>query len=272
MIEDFGDLPIRSIKPKMIAAIRDKLSVTPAKANQTLALFRILLSYAERDLEAIPSNPASRPGRLKPPKREQIWSDEDIDMFMQVAEADGRLYISLRQQKTDQWVSVPVHRQLAPLLRARLAAPIVRQRVTADGRKVAELVRLLVPSPEGHVWNRLNFSRAWDATMRRMNFRIAKGLFRAGLKKDEVRTELTDRHRQRRDLRRSAMVRMAEAGATTAQIAAASGHSIDSCQKILDVYLPRRADITLGAICAWEKQQETARSVLTTGNSTAPAS
>ena len=191
MIEDFGDLPIRSIKPKMIAAIRDKLSVTPAKANQTLALFRILLSYAERDLEAIPSNPASRPGRLKPPKREQIWSDEDIDMFMQVAEADGRLYISLRQQKTDQWVSVPVHRQLAPLLRARLAAPIVRQRVTADGRKVAELVRLLVPSPEGHVWNRLNFSRAWDATMRRMNFRIAKGLFRAGLKKDEVRTELT---------------------------------------------------------------------------------
>jgi hypothetical protein len=64
------------------------------------------------------------------------------------------------------------------------------------------------------------------------------------------------------------MVRMAEAGATTPQIAAVSGHSIDSCQKILDVYLPRRADIALGA----EKQEETARSVLTTDNFTASAS
>ncbi len=100
--------------------------------------------------------------------------------------------------------------------------------------------------------------------MRRMNFRIAKGLFRAGLKKDEVQAELLRRHRQRRDLRRTAMVRMAEAGATTPQIAAVSGHSIDSCQKILDVYLPRRADIALGTIRAWEKQEETARSVLTT--------
>jgi hypothetical protein len=294
MMEDYGDLPIRSIKPKMIAAIRDKLSGTPAKANQTLALFRILLSYAERDLEAIPSNPAARPGRLKPPKREQIWSNEDIDLFMhmappsmrlamglmfmtaqrpsdmlamttaQVSEADGRFYISLRQQKTDQWVSVPVHSRLAPLLRARLSTPVVRQRIAADGRKIVELVPLLVPSPEGHTWNRRNFSRAWDAAMRRMNFRVAKGLFRAGLKKQEVREELTSRHRQRRDLRRTAMVRMAEAGATTPQIAAVSGHSIDSCQKILDVYLPRRADIALGAIRAWEKQEETAPSVLTT--------
>jgi integrase len=294
MMEEYGDLPIRSIKPKMISAIRDKLSATPAKANQTLALFRILLSYAERELEAIPSNPAARPGRLTPPKREQVWSDEDIDVFLkvapvnmrlamslmfltaqrlsdmlamttsQVSEAGGRLYIDLRQQKTDQWVSVPVHSRLEPLLRARLATPIVRQRVAADGRKIAELVPLLVPSPEGHIWNRRNFSRAWDVAMRRMNFRIAKGLFRAGMTKAEVKEELIGRHRQRRDLRRTAMVRMAEAGATTPQIAGVSGHSIDSCQKILDVYLPRRADIALGAIRAWEKQEESARSVLTT--------
>jgi hypothetical protein len=45
---------------------------------------------------------------------------------------------------------------------------------------------------------------------------------------------------------------MAEAGATTPQIAAVSGHSIESCQKILDVYLPRRSEVALGAITAWE--------------------
>ena len=191
MMEDYGDLPIRSIKPKTIAAIRDKLSGTPASANQTLALFRILLRGACRRLSCVS---ASRPMAAR------SWS----------------------------WC-----------------------RSSSRHRKAM--------SGTGGI-----FSRAWDTAMRRMNFRIAKGLFRGGLKKDEVRKELTSLHRQRRDLRRTAMVRMAEAGATTPQIAAVSGHSIDSCQKILDVYLPRRADIALGAIWAWEKQEESARSVLTT--------
>ncbi len=75
-----------------------------------------------------------------------------------------------------------------------------------------------------------------------------------GLTKEAVRTEITSRHRQRRDLRRTGMVGMAEAGATTPQIAGVSGHSIDTCQKILDTYLPRRSDIALGAIRAWENK------------------
>ena len=51
---------------------------------------------------------------------------------------------------------------------------------------------------------------------------------------------------ERRDPRRTAMVRMAEAGAATPQIAAVSGQSINSCQKILDVYLPRGGNSRLG--------------------------
>jgi integrase len=38
---------------------------------------------------------------------------------------------------------------------------------------------------------------------------------------------------QARDLRRTAMVRMAEAGATVPQVASVSGHSIDATQRIL---------------------------------------
>jgi integrase len=53
---------------------------------------------------------------------------------------------------------------------------------------------------------------------------------------------------QARDLRRTAMIRMAEAGATLPQIASVSGHSIESTQKILDTYLPRNRDLAEIAI------------------------
>jgi integrase len=43
---------------------------------------------------------------------------------------------------------------------------------------------------------------------------------------------------QARDLRRTVMLRMAEAGATTPQIASVSGHSIEATQRILETYLP----------------------------------
>jgi len=51
-----------------------------------------------------------------------------------------------------------------------------------------------------------------------------------------------------RDLRRTAMVNMALAGANTPMIASVSGHSIDHCQRILDVYLPRGRELAQAAI------------------------
>lgn len=58
---------------------------------------------------------------------------------------------------------------------------------------------------------------------------------------------------QRRDLRRTAMVRMSESGATDMQIAAVSGHSIEQTRQILTIYIPRRGEVAAGAIAAWER-------------------
>lgn len=58
---------------------------------------------------------------------------------------------------------------------------------------------------------------------------------------------------QRRDLRRTGIVRVAEAGCPTPSIAAVSGHSIDYCQRIIDTYLPRRTEVALKGIEIWEK-------------------
>ena len=53
---------------------------------------------------------------------------------------------------------------------------------------------------------------------------------------------------QARDLRRTAMINMAKAGATTPQIASVSGHSIEAAQRILETYLPRNRDLAEIAI------------------------
>jgi integrase len=263
-----GDFAVKAITPAMIQDVREALQDQPAKANMTLAMLSIVLKFAWKR-GYIASNPAATPGRLPAPKRTQIWSVADEDAFIgaarpslrlgfllflytvqrpsdclamtkgQTVERDGRMFLRLRQQKTDELLDVPVHARLAPLLRARLA-----ERTDSV---------LLVPSPKGKPWRYRNFARAWDQVVRRLALRRARELFRTGWSKEQVRAELETDHRQRRDLRRTGIVRMAEAGATTPQIAAISGHSIDYCQRIIDTYLPRRTEVAIGGIEAWER-------------------
>jgi integrase len=137
-----------------------------------------------------------------------------------VFERDGLVWVKLRQQKTDELIEVPAHRRLVAILRS-----------------MEKREGLLVPSPRaGGPWHNRNFSRAWDSAMREAK------LDGSGL--------------QRRDLRRTAMVRMAEAGATDAQIAAVSGHTIEQTRQILNTYIPRRGEIAAGAIAAWERMTD----------------
>lgn len=169
----------------------------------------------------------------------------------QISERDGRLFIQLRPQKTGALVGVPVHPRLEPLLRERMAD---------KSRGV-----LLVPSPHGKAWSRRNFSRAWDIDLAKADRKLREELSEKGLSEEQVASELAARHRQRRDLRRTGIVRLAEAGATTPQIAAISGHAIDYCQRIIDTYLPRRTEVAVGGIEAWERAGE-ALSVLRLGD------
>jgi hypothetical protein len=82
--------------------------------------------------------------------------------------------------------------------------------------------------------------------------RRARKLFELGWTKEKVRAELAKQHRQRRDLRRTGVVRMAEAGVTTPQIAALGGWSIDYTQRVVDTYLPRRTEVALAGMLARE--------------------
>ena len=267
---DWGQHPIGAIQPPHIQALRDAWADQPGRANHILAVLSVLFKFGiKRGFCA--SNPAQEPGKYAMHKRTEIWSRDEEERVVaafrptlqlafylllytvqrpsdvlamrreRVTERDGRLFIAVKQAKTTALIDVPVHARLAPLLRARLAEPLAGP--------------WLVRSPTGKRWLRRNFSRAWDHDLRRANLRLARALFRQKWSKEQVRAELASRHRQRRDLRRTGIVRLAEAGATTPQIAAISGHAIDYCQKIIDTYLPRRTEVAIGGVEAWERNR-----------------
>ena len=243
--DEYGDLPVRGMRPGHIERIKARYEATPRKANWIIQMFRIILGRAVK-LEWIEANPAAKPDLFERPPRETIWTAEDEAAFMaaarpslrlacallaytaqrpsdvlamtrgHISERDSRLWITVRQRKTSELVEMPAHHTLEPLLRERLADP-------AGGM-------LLVPSPTGRPWLRRNFARAWDE--------VAKASGIVG--------------KRRQDWRRTAVVRMAEAGLTTPQIASITGHGIDYCQRIIDTYLPRRTEVAAAAIDAWE--------------------
>lgn len=64
---------------------------------------------------------------------------------------------------------------------------------------------------------------------------------------------------QLRDLRRTGIVAMAEAGCTVPEITAISGHDADECQRIIETYLPRNAELAKAAVRKWDRKLGKAR-------------
>lgn len=238
----FGQLPYaEGIDREVVFAIRDSLRATPFAANATVRVMRLLFNWA-RDRGWVRENPAERPRTLKAPARRQVWSPDDEAAFLAVAGAevrlgyllllytaqrlgdvlamtwgqvaDGRLLV--RQEKTGELVGLPLH----PDLKAALAtAPRRSTHVLTDDR--------------GRPFRQAQFQQLWRATAER-----------AGL---QGRLQL-------RDLRRTAAVRMAEAGVPTPQIVAVTGHRIETGQGILETYIPRNAAMADKAVKTWGRK------------------
>lgn len=187
----------------------------------------------------------------------------------QVQEREERLWLVLRQAKTGELVAVPCHADLAVMLRPRLAEMDAAAARVAAGEVVDPRLAtdLLVPNKGGGRWQYRAFATVWDRTKRRANWRIAravlaqwgglprphgpKGRDQRAAAKDGLRARMLH-NLQRRDLRRTGMVMLALAGATIAQIAALSGHSVDQTAKIIETYIPRRGEIALAGMELWE--------------------
>ena len=231
--------PLRSLQRKHVKAFYRSMSATPAKANAVLRVLRLLLAFAV-DEDYLDRNPAANPGLRSTPPRQQVWDTEEIGRYLDSAEAMHRPSlglalllaanlgqrqgdvlrlawsqyngeeITLRQGKTSTLITVPVTRELnAALARTPKRAPTIVVCETT-GR----------PYKSDH--------------------------FRHEFRRIAVKAGLEDR--QFLDLRRTAVVRLAEAGCTPPEIAAITGHKLDRTMHILETYLPRTTPMARAAI------------------------
>lgn len=248
-----GEVPIDAITPLTVNELYNALERNKSlhEANAVITVLRIILNFAVKPLGWLKENPATKPGMKTTPARERIATNEEEQALIDSAfhlglksvakavvlgtnigqrQADilaitGKEYVNgrfrIKQQKTSRWVSVP------------------------SSQKVKEIMGNITLGPDEHL-----------ITTDKSNQPYAEAYFRH--KFIEVRKEAAKhcpsvKTLQFLDLRRTAVVRMGEAGCTEYQIAAVTGHRIDTCRRILETYLPRTDRMAEEAISRLER-------------------
>ncbi|UGX89722.1 tyrosine-type recombinase/integrase (plasmid) [Bradyrhizobium barranii subsp. barranii] len=204
------------------------------------AVLARILSFA-KDRGIITSNPCERGGRLYvADRRDKIWTEQDIAAVLSVGspEIQAALILAL-------WSG----QRQGDLLRLPWSAyetPYIRLRQSKGGRRVAMpagaplRVLLDATSRRGPVILTNTLGRPWTSDGFRTSW--AKTCERAGV------SGLTFH-----DLRGTAVVRLAIAGASVPQIAAVTGHSLKDVEAILDAhYLGRDIQLAEAAVLKLE--------------------
>lgn len=246
----FADLPIRGFTRRAVKEFLDTISTAPLRR----VMRNVLLNLFERALDdgVILANPA-RGLRLPAGRpRRQLWDADQITAFwkacddlkksgpmlrlafalllytgqrigdvlaMRWSDFDGD-YIHVVQEKTGAKVAVYCHRDLKVLLE--------EAKERAKTRKVPGLTIVALSTGEASSYNNVR--------------QLMHGVIRT-IGSPELQT---------RDLRRTAVTRLAEVGCSESQIASITGHGIEACRRILDTYLVRTPELSRTAIQRWE--------------------
>jgi integrase len=245
LIEDeFGDLPLAALSDRRVRGEfkdwRDRFANTPRKADYAWTTLARVMSFA-KDRGIISANPCERGGRLyAADRRDKVWSEQDIAAVLAVASNEIQLALILAL-----WSG----QRQGDLLRLPWSAyesPNIRLRQSKGGRRVAMpagaplRAMLDATARRGPLILTNTFGRPWTSDGFRSSW--AKACDRAGIQ------DLTFH-----DLRGTAVVRLAIAGATVPQIAAVTGHSLKDVETILDAhYLGRDIQLAEAAVLKLE--------------------
>jgi integrase len=256
-----GDEVATSINRKMVQTLHDTVSQTrPASAKAMICALRLLFSWAEKHALAPPhSNPVIKIDSDYKAKKGVIWTPEQVAHF--AATADGMGYFSIgtavlinewmgqrlgdvlairigdyrngliyiKQSKTRAEVMIPVDD--IPSVKKRIAEQISRNEAEGfrDGPLILRNIERI--SEGGGHYSKSFFSRY---------FSLARAECARAM--PEMKDLIF------KDLRHTAVTRMAEAGAEIPQIAAVTGHSFQTCQVLVDRYNIRTAKMARSAI------------------------
>lgn len=227
---------------------RELYAESEHKGAAMMRMLRMLLNFAVTE-GTIPANPMAGMRFRTPAARDLVWTQAELVAFLEAAEAMGLRSVGLAvllaantaQRQGDifrlTWAQIEGDR-----LRVRQGKTgrTVHVDLTATVREALERTRrdslMVCPGPDGGMWKQKPFNDA----------------FRAIAKEAGIRPEL-----QFRDLRRTCVVWLGEAGAEIAEICAVTGHSLASATKILEVYLPRSAKMAASGIAKFEAARGT---------------
>ncbi|PZQ48864.1 MAG: hypothetical protein DI551_00605 [Micavibrio aeruginosavorus] len=238
-----GDEPAMSITAKSVSNLYEtQRGKSHRKADYLIQVLRLLFSYAERQ-SIIPkgSNPATRMRLDYKAEKGNIWSPEEIKHFVDVADRNGDFAIGtavmlnewlgqrpgdmltlsmnvyrngalhVRQHKTGAEVALPV--DMVPELKARLDLQI------SLNKKRATPGLVMIQKRNGKPYSADGFGTIFE----RVRDEAAKDM--PSIKKLVFK-----------NLRHTAVTRLAEAGAEIPMIAAVTGHSLKTCTDIVDRY------------------------------------
>lgn len=225
---------------------RTMYEATPAKANAVLRFLRLWLEWLTREGE-LDTNPAAKPGMMGTKPRQQLWTEDQVAAFVAAADKAKQPVIGLAVllgynlgQREGDLLRLPWSRWDGEAFELQQGKTGAKVRVPATEALKAALSAAprrgpLILTTEGH-------KKAF--TEHYFRHLIAEIRSAAGLP-PEIKFM---------DLRRTAVVRLARAGCTIPEIAAITGHSLKAVHSIMEVYLPRDAEMASAAILKLERK------------------
>ena len=247
--ERAGHPPITTIERKHVKAFARSMTATPGKAQQVIGVLRTLFAFAMDEGEVV-INPATNMRLKSNPPRHEVWTDQQVTAFITTAAAMDRRSVGLAVG-----LAHNIGQREGDILRmawSQFDGSAIRLRqsktgVLLDVPCTAQLLDLLAATPRSGTV--MVISETTGRPYRRSWF---TDLFRTVARAAGIPDSL-----QYRDLRRTSVVRLAEAGCTVPEIAAISGHSIARTTKILEVYCPRNSTMARHAITRLEDYRRT---------------
>ncbi len=227
-----------------------------AKSHRTVKWLRYAFSQAVED-GRLDRNPLAGV-KIKRPRARQVvvWEHEVEDLiahFISIRRSSLALAIRFAfdtSQRSSDLINLSWTRWNNGLMRIRQAktnatvlVPALPELMDMVGTVTRTSTQIIVSEETGQPYKSDNFSHLINEGFRALGPKDPKTGDPLGLKDEE-----TGQPKVFRDLRRSAVVRLALAGCTIPMISAITGHSYARCEQILETYLPRTSEMAKLAI------------------------
>jgi hypothetical protein len=230
----------RALKPRGLHA-----------ANGIMRTARLIWSWGVRE-GLVAKNPWLGHRQFTVRARDQVWLAPQRERFKAEATAMGWPSLALALDLHVYTVQRPA--DVIRMARTHWQAGMLRIRQQKTGRVVhvpppRPLREILEALPGGQVLFLLGEAgRAY--TVDRLGRRVRTVLDALAAAEPDAGWALL----QLRDMRRTGVVALAEAGCSVPEIASISGHDVEECERIVNTYLPRTVPLAKAAVRKWDRK------------------